>query len=95
MDEAELLGDRIAIISRGKLCCCGSPLFLKSRLGSGYYLTVVKKEEIITNTPSSSSICTSTSSSANRLPPLVKVCFVILHIYSRKINIQEVVLLFF
>ncbi|KAG8003116.1 ATP-binding cassette sub-family A member 1 [Nibea albiflora] len=40
MDEAELLGDRIAIISQGKLCCCGSPLFLKSRLGSGYYLTV-------------------------------------------------------
>uniref|UniRef100_A0A8D3BI63 P-type phospholipid transporter n=1 Tax=Scophthalmus maximus TaxID=52904 RepID=A0A8D3BI63_SCOMX len=41
MDEAELLGDRIAIISQGKLCCCGSPLFLKSQLGSGYYLTVV------------------------------------------------------
>ncbi|XP_041861136.1 phospholipid-transporting ATPase ABCA1 isoform X2 [Melanotaenia boesemani] len=72
MDEAELLGDRIAIISKGKLCCCGSPLFLKSRLGSGYYLTVVKKEEINTRTPSSSSICTSTSTSTNKLPPLVK-----------------------
>ncbi|KAM6921905.1 phospholipid-transporting ATPase ABCA1 [Xenentodon cancila] len=72
MDEAELLGDRIAIISKGKLCCCGSPLFLKSRLGSGYYLTVVKKEEMNTHTPSSSSICTSTSSSTNKLPPLVK-----------------------
>ncbi|XP_062869316.1 phospholipid-transporting ATPase ABCA1 [Trichomycterus rosablanca] len=44
MDEADLLGDRIAIISQGKLCCCGSPLFLKSRLGTGYYLTVVKNE---------------------------------------------------
>ncbi|TSM94632.1 ATP-binding cassette sub-family A member 1 [Bagarius yarrelli] len=43
MDEADLLGDRIAIISQGKLCCCGSPLFLKARLGTGYYLTVVKK----------------------------------------------------
>uniref|UniRef100_A0A4W6D8R2 P-type phospholipid transporter n=1 Tax=Lates calcarifer TaxID=8187 RepID=A0A4W6D8R2_LATCA len=41
MDEAELLGDRIAIISQGKLCCCGSPLFLKSKLGSGYYLTLL------------------------------------------------------
>uniref|UniRef100_A0A8C1TGV2 ABC transporter domain-containing protein n=1 Tax=Cyprinus carpio TaxID=7962 RepID=A0A8C1TGV2_CYPCA len=30
MDEADLLGDRIAIISHGKLKCCGSPLFLKS-----------------------------------------------------------------
>ncbi|XP_077391609.1 ATP-binding cassette, sub-family A (ABC1), member 7 isoform X2 [Festucalex cinctus] len=44
MDEAEILGDRIAIISHGKLCCCGSPLFLKSKLGSGYSLTVVKKD---------------------------------------------------
>ena len=44
MDEADLLGDRIAIISQGKLCCCGSSLFLKAHLGTGYYLTAVKKE---------------------------------------------------
>ncbi|XP_029356365.1 ATP-binding cassette sub-family A member 1 [Echeneis naucrates] len=69
MDEAELLGDRIAIISQGKLCCCGSPLFLKSRLGSGYYLTVVKREGQDSSTPSSTSICTSTSS-ANKMLPL-------------------------
>lgn len=74
MDEAELLGDRIAIISQGRLCCCGSPLFLKSHLGSGYYLTVVKREGWNTSTPSSTSICTSTSISTNKLPPL-KVCF--------------------
>lgn len=75
MDEAELLGDRIAIISQGKLCCCGSPLFLKSHLGSGYYLTVVKREGFNTNTPSSTSICTSTSTSTNKLPPLkVFIC---------------------
>lgn len=74
MDEAELLGDRIAIISKGKLCCCGSPLFLKSKLGSGYYLTVVKREELSTSTPSNSSICTSASTSTNKLPSLVKVC---------------------
>ncbi|XP_008404880.1 ATP-binding cassette sub-family A member 1 isoform X2 [Poecilia reticulata] len=72
MDEAELLGDRIAIISNGKLCCCGSPLFLKSKLGSGYYLTLVKSEELSTSTPSYSSICTSASTSTNKLPPLVK-----------------------
>ncbi|KAM4548979.1 phospholipid-transporting ATPase ABCA1 isoform 1-T1 [Odontesthes bonariensis] len=72
MDEAELLGDRIAIISKGKLCCYGSPLFLKSRLGSGYYLTVVKREEMNTSTPSNSSICTSASTSTNKLPALVK-----------------------
>ncbi|XP_019618294.1 PREDICTED: ATP-binding cassette sub-family A member 1-like [Branchiostoma belcheri] len=43
MDEADLLGDRIGIISQGKLRCCGSSLFLKSRYGNGYYLTLVKK----------------------------------------------------
>uniref|UniRef100_A0A8C3VBE5 ATP-binding cassette sub-family A member 2 n=1 Tax=Catharus ustulatus TaxID=91951 RepID=A0A8C3VBE5_CATUS len=46
MDEADLLGDRIAIISHGKLKCCGSPLFLKSTYGDGYKLTVVKKCEL-------------------------------------------------
>uniref|UniRef100_A0A669E0V5 ATP binding cassette subfamily A member 7 n=1 Tax=Oreochromis niloticus TaxID=8128 RepID=A0A669E0V5_ORENI len=64
MDEAELLGDRIAIISQGKLCCCGSPLFLKSQLGSGYYLTVVKREGLDTSTPSNFSISTSDSDSS-------------------------------
>lgn len=42
MDEADLLGDRIAIINCGKLVCCGSSLFLKSLYGTGYYLTLVK-----------------------------------------------------
>nr|CAB3219608.1 ATP-binding cassette sub-family A member 1-like [Phallusia mammillata] len=44
MDEADLLGDRIAIISHGKLKCCGSSIFLKSSYGVGYYLTLVKNE---------------------------------------------------
>ncbi|XP_078526803.1 phospholipid-transporting ATPase ABCA7 [Lissotriton helveticus] len=52
MDEADLLGDRIAIISQGRLRCCGSPLFLKTTLGTGYYLTLVKQQR--TNTTSSS-----------------------------------------
>ena len=38
-----MLGDRIAIISDGKLQCLGSSLFLKSRFGDGYNLTLVKK----------------------------------------------------
>lgn len=42
MDEADILGDRIAIISHGKLRCCGSSLFLKKYFGSGYYLTLVR-----------------------------------------------------
>ena len=50
MDEADLLGDRIAIISQGQLKCCGSSLFLKQKLGSGYYLTIVRKEANRTDT---------------------------------------------
>lgn len=42
MEEADILGDRIAILSQGKLCCCGSSLFLKNQFGSGYYLTVAR-----------------------------------------------------
>ncbi|CAG9567181.1 putative ATP-binding cassette subfamily A,member 1 [Leishmania major strain Friedlin] len=40
MDEADLLGDRVAIMSRGQLKCAGSSLFLKSRLGIGYNITI-------------------------------------------------------
>ena len=42
MDEADLLGDRISIISHGQLRCSGTPLFLKRRYGEGYYLTLTK-----------------------------------------------------
>uniref|UniRef100_A0A7N5ZRN0 P-type phospholipid transporter n=1 Tax=Anabas testudineus TaxID=64144 RepID=A0A7N5ZRN0_ANATE len=48
MDEADILGDRIAIISHGKLCCVGSSLFLKTQLGTGYYLTLVKRDYDLT-----------------------------------------------
>ncbi|XP_038146750.1 retinal-specific phospholipid-transporting ATPase ABCA4-like isoform X2 [Cyprinodon tularosa] len=43
MDEADLLSDRIAIISKGQLCCSGSPLFLKNCFGVGFYLTLVRR----------------------------------------------------
>ncbi|CAM9360676.1 unnamed protein product [Chrysoparadoxa australica] len=45
MDEADLLGDRIAIMAHGELRCCGSSLFLKRHYGVGYNLTVVKAIE--------------------------------------------------
>uniref|UniRef100_A0AC34Q995 ABC transporter domain-containing protein n=1 Tax=Panagrolaimus sp. JU765 TaxID=591449 RepID=A0AC34Q995_9BILA len=41
MDEADLLGDQIAIMVRGRLACRGSPEFLKNRFGTGYVLTMV------------------------------------------------------
>lgn len=42
MDEADILADRKAVISKGKLRCCGSSLFLKNKFGIGYHLTYVK-----------------------------------------------------
>nr|XP_016457217.1 PREDICTED: ABC transporter A family member 1-like isoform X1 [Nicotiana tabacum] len=42
MDEADVLGDRIAIMANGSLKCCGSSIFLKHQYGVGYTLTLVK-----------------------------------------------------
>ena len=38
MDEADVLGDRVAIMSLGELQCIGSTQFLKSTYGAGYRL---------------------------------------------------------
>jgi ATP-binding cassette, subfamily A (ABC1), member 3 len=42
MEEADILGDRIAIMTKGKSSCCGSSLFLKKKFGVGYNLTIDK-----------------------------------------------------
>ena len=42
MDEADELGDRIAIMSKGKLKCCGSSQFLKKRYGLGLIIEIVQ-----------------------------------------------------
>jgi ATP-binding cassette subfamily A (ABC1) protein 3 len=42
MDEADILCDRIAIMSEGRLQCCGSSLFLKSKFGVGYNLSMTR-----------------------------------------------------
>ncbi|CAH0397901.1 unnamed protein product [Chilo suppressalis] len=44
MDEADILGDRIAIMANGQLQCVGSPYFLKKHYGIGYSLVIVKDE---------------------------------------------------
>ncbi|XP_040134032.1 phospholipid-transporting ATPase ABCA3-like [Ictidomys tridecemlineatus] len=43
MDEADLLGDRVAIMAKGDLQCCGSSLFLKQKYGAGYHMVIVKE----------------------------------------------------
>lgn len=38
MDEADVLGDRIAIMAEGSVHCCGTPLFLKNKYGQSLVL---------------------------------------------------------
>lgn len=46
MEEADILGDRVAIMARGKLRCIGTPIHLKTRFGAGYRVNVsVRKED--------------------------------------------------
>eukprot|EP00095_Tigriopus_kingsejongensis_P011912 maker-scaffold111_size354240-snap-gene-2.29 protein:Tk11912 transcript:maker-scaffold111_size354240-snap-gene-2.29-mRNA-1 annotation:"atp-binding cassette sub-family a member 3" len=40
MEEADVLGDRIVIMSSGQVKCSGSPMFLKKEFGHGYTLTM-------------------------------------------------------
>ena len=49
LDEADLLCDRIAIMSAGKLACIGSSVFLKNRFGAGYHLVLVRDSEVTDN----------------------------------------------
>lgn len=42
MDEADVLADRIGIMSEGKIKCIGSSLFLKNKFGIGYKLKLEK-----------------------------------------------------
>eukprot|EP01132_Coremiostelium_polycephalum_P010315 gene10315-12659_t len=41
MEEADVLGDRIAIMKKGKLVCLGSSLRLKNKFGAGYRIVVL------------------------------------------------------
>ncbi|KAL3178264.1 hypothetical protein MRX96_038774 [Rhipicephalus microplus] len=38
MKEADTQGDRIAVLASGWLRCCGSPLFLRTTYGTGYWI---------------------------------------------------------
>jgi len=42
MEEADALGDRVAIMSSGQVKCCGTTIFLKKAFGAGYHLRVAK-----------------------------------------------------
>ncbi|KAI3884200.1 hypothetical protein MKX03_025665 [Papaver bracteatum] len=46
MEEADILGDRMAIVAKGKLRCIGTSIRLKSRFGTGLVATVSFAENI-------------------------------------------------
>ncbi|KAF9976270.1 ATP-binding cassette sub- A member 2 [Actinomortierella ambigua] len=47
MEEADALGNRIAILSKGHLQTLGSSLFLKNRFGLGYRLNLEKRRNML------------------------------------------------
>lgn len=49
MDEADVLGDRIAIVKEGRLRAIGSARFLKERFGLGYMLRMSMREQVDNN----------------------------------------------
>lgn len=51
MDEADYLGDRIAIMAGGKLVALGSNVYLKNKFGVGYNLTFSKKSIDVLSQP--------------------------------------------
>ena len=41
MEEADTLGDKVAILATGRLRAVGSALYLKSRYGAGYQVNIL------------------------------------------------------
>lgn len=40
MEEADILGDRVAIMARGRLRAIGTPVHLKQQYGAGYSVNI-------------------------------------------------------
>ncbi|CAI5437736.1 unnamed protein product [Caenorhabditis angaria] len=57
MDEADVLSDRIAILSHGQCITVGSSVFLKRRFGNNMTLSVVKQDSKIEYSQISKEIC--------------------------------------
>lgn len=45
MEEADVLGDRVAIMSKGRLRAINNSMALKNKFGSGYRISVVTAKE--------------------------------------------------
>lgn len=47
MEEADVLGEKIAIIGKGGLVCVGNSLHLKNKYGVGYRLSLIADERVV------------------------------------------------
>ncbi len=80
MEEADVLGDRIAIMAAGKVQCCGTTAFLKKYYGAGFTLKLTLKEQSLG--PSTTSSMSNANqniegSQASRHPPSFKILAVV------------------
>lgn len=46
MEEADILGDRIGIMAKGRLRCIGTSIRLKSRFGTGFIANISFVEDV-------------------------------------------------
>eukprot|EP01052_Picozoa_sp_SAG31_P005475 SAG31_NODE_241_length_19364_cov_17.168544_8_plen_811_part_00 len=76
MEEADALGDKVAILHQGRLRAAGSSLFLKAKYGKGYTVSIQADEHhtgtiqnILTNTiPSAELVATASGNHSISLP---------------------------
>jgi ABC-type multidrug transport system ATPase subunit len=57
MEEADILGDRVAIMAHGSVRCIGSSLRLKQKFGAGYQVCLHRFILVLTPASSSSDSC--------------------------------------
>ncbi|GJP41806.1 hypothetical protein CLOM_g1449 [Closterium sp. NIES-68] len=68
MEEADILGDRIAIMAKGRMRCIGTSIHLKNRFGAGFVVTVgVRRPARVTNAGAPADSAAETSSGSSPL----------------------------
>eukprot|EP00271_Cylindrocystis_brebissonii_P002761 TRINITY_DN13562_c0_g1_i1.p1 TRINITY_DN13562_c0_g1~~TRINITY_DN13562_c0_g1_i1.p1 ORF type:complete len:960 (+),score=162.56 TRINITY_DN13562_c0_g1_i1:682-3561(+) len=56
MEEADILGDRMAIMAKGRLRCLGNSIHLKNKFGSGYIVNVAVRSGSVNDLTSDSEL---------------------------------------
>ncbi|KAL5698893.1 ATP-binding cassette sub- A member 2 [Ranunculus cassubicifolius] len=81
MEEADILGDRIAIMAKGRLRCIGTSIRLKSRFGTGFIANVSFTGNTPGQTPDLNNAHV-TAASSNRSHDSVK------HFFKQHLNVE-------